>query len=238
MLHLREAIFRRSGSGEVFNGPHVRGPPVSSYYGYLYCPNISSTPSVYVPCKEGRDGESRTPQLQITSSNWYIYKVSRLYEIRLLLQSGVSTHWTRRAVAGDVAIFGSNRTRANWRCLIFRVSNAIARRSTLAKHSRSELHGAVRRLRSATTQTQQFSPIRQVTLSMMKLYLEFINHSPHLLDAQASVNVSAIFSVLRWKIRTWWGEVPSWALAGAGRIGRLRAGGVPNRQMHYQPPNE
>jgi hypothetical protein len=82
-LHMREAIFRRAGNGEVYVAAQTFGVgPIRSYYGYLYCPGISASPSVYVPCMEGKDSADRDAYSYKTlGSNWYIYKVFRLYGI-------------------------------------------------------------------------------------------------------------------------------------------------------------
>ena len=73
---------------------------------------------------------------------------------------------------------------------------------------------------------------------MMKLYLASINHPPHLLDAQESVNVSAIFSVLRWKIRTWWGRSSQFGTGGRWQNWQASRRRYRIVQMHYQPVNE
>jgi hypothetical protein len=82
-LHMQEATFRRSGSGELYVAAQTLGVgQVRSYYGYLYCPRISARPSVYVSCVEGRDSADRNAYgYEALGSNWYIYKVFRLYEI-------------------------------------------------------------------------------------------------------------------------------------------------------------
>ena len=82
-LHMREAMFRRTGTGEVYVAAQTFGVgPFRSYYGYLYCPRISAIPSVYVPCMEGRDSADRNAYgYKALGSNWYFYKVFTLYEI-------------------------------------------------------------------------------------------------------------------------------------------------------------
>ena len=82
-LHMCEAMFRRAGSGEVYVAAQTFGVgPLRSYYGYLFCPRVSATASIYVPCTEGRDSADRNAYgYKALGSNWYIYKVFTVYEI-------------------------------------------------------------------------------------------------------------------------------------------------------------
>ncbi len=82
-LRMREVIFRRTGSSEVYVAAQTFGVgPLRSYYGYLYCPEIPTKLSVYVPCMEARDSvDRRAYSYKSLGSNWYIFKVFTLYEI-------------------------------------------------------------------------------------------------------------------------------------------------------------
>jgi hypothetical protein len=82
-LQMQEAMFRRAGNGELYVAAQTFGVGrLRSYYGYLYCSKISARPSVYVPCMEGRDSADRNAYgYEALGSNWYIYKVFRLYDI-------------------------------------------------------------------------------------------------------------------------------------------------------------
>lgn len=83
-LHMQEAIFSRVGSGEVYVAAQTFGvgQRMRSYYGYLYCPQVSTRLTIYVPCMERRDSVDRNAySYNSLGSNWYIYKVFRLYEI-------------------------------------------------------------------------------------------------------------------------------------------------------------
>jgi hypothetical protein len=83
-LHMREATFSRSGSSEVFVAAQTIGVgPLRSYYGYVYCPKISLILSEYAPCILGRDSADRDDHAyKVLGSNWYIYKVFTVYEIK------------------------------------------------------------------------------------------------------------------------------------------------------------
>jgi hypothetical protein len=82
-LHMSEAAFNRSGSGEVYIGSQTFGVGgIRSYYGYVYCPEPSTIFRSYLPCTEGNDsGGWNSFRYERLHRNWYIYKVSGPYYI-------------------------------------------------------------------------------------------------------------------------------------------------------------
>ena len=82
-LHMSEAAFNRSGSGEVYIGSQTFGVGgIRSYYGYVYCPEPSTILRSYLPCTEGNDsGGWSSFRYERLDRNWYIYKVSGPYYI-------------------------------------------------------------------------------------------------------------------------------------------------------------
>jgi hypothetical protein len=82
-LDMREAMFNRAGTGEVYIGAQTLGiGAIKSYYGYVYCPQPPTVRPSYLPCINGNDsGGWSSVRYARLDRNWYIYKVSGPYYI-------------------------------------------------------------------------------------------------------------------------------------------------------------